>query len=102
MSLVLAAAFALSVASSASAAVVPSISTLPVSQNVLTLNQKVARPSWKADAIRSITRQGVDASKQYTAVLAGGYQDEEYLTNITIGGQEFIVIVGKYDRSMLM
>lgn len=93
MSLVLAAAFALGVASSASAAVVPSISTLPVSQNVLTLNQKVARPSWKADAFRSVTRKGLASSKSYTDVLAGGAQDEEYLTNITIGGQNFIVIV---------
>lgn len=69
--------------------------TLPKAEFVLPLSQKVARPSDKAKALRHITRKKKHPSADPpTAIVAGSGQDEEYITDITIGGQTFKTIIG--------
>ena len=63
---------------------------LPAAPFVGTLTQKVPRSSHKKQALRELRRR---ASGGDTAVVAGSDDDEEYLTAITIGGQDFQVIV---------
>ncbi|KAI0315206.1 acid protease [Amylostereum chailletii] len=61
---------------------------------VLNLSQKVARPSDKAKALRHIAKKSPKhRAHTDTAVVFGTAGDEEYSTNITIGGQSFSVIV---------
>jgi hypothetical protein len=91
-SLTAVAVLAISTVSTASAAAVPAARSSE--GHVLTLTQKVARPPAKASAIRDLTRKGGKGIKSHTATLAGADQDEEYLTNVTIGGQHFSLIVG--------
>eukprot|EP00918_Siedleckia_nematoides_P001398 GHVU01003330.1.p1 GENE.GHVU01003330.1~~GHVU01003330.1.p1 ORF type:complete len:125 (+),score=5.83 GHVU01003330.1:129-503(+) len=73
------------------AAIAPHI---PVAEYVLPLAAKAPRPGYKKaamDTLRGRSQQG--SSSVPTAVLAGSDFDEEYLTNITVGGQKFTVIV---------
>ncbi|KAF7977109.1 hypothetical protein HWV62_4709 [Athelia sp. TMB] len=62
---------------------------LPQAQFSLPLSGKTTRSKGKQDALLTLRKR----SSSYTAVLAGGDEDQEYLTDITIGGQDFKVIV---------
>ncbi|KAF7971938.1 hypothetical protein HWV62_19387 [Athelia sp. TMB] len=61
---------------------------LPRAQYLLPLTGKAPRSKAKKAALSALTK-----TSSYTAVLAGSYYDQEYLTDITIGGQAFKVIV---------
>ena len=69
-------------------------SPLPVAPFVANLTQKVSRPSDKASALRHIAKKGRGSTLPDTATVFGTGQDEEYAVNITIGGQDFAVIIG--------
>lgn len=62
---------------------------LPQAQYSLPLSGKTTRPKAKQDALQNLHKR----SSNYTAVIAGGQEDQVYLTDITIGGQDFKVIV---------
>jgi hypothetical protein len=62
---------------------------LPEAHHTLNLAAKVPRPAGKAAALRSLSR-----AKRFTAPMAGSDGDEEYLVNVTIGGQDFSLIIG--------
>lgn len=62
---------------------------LPQAQYFLPLSGKTTRSKAKQDALQALRKR----SSNYTAVVAGGAKDQEYLTDITIGGQQFKVIV---------
>jgi hypothetical protein len=62
---------------------------LPSAQYSIPLTSKVARPAYK-QAYTNALRGGRTVK---TAVLAGSGGDSEYLTDITVGGQKFKVIV---------
>lgn len=61
---------------------------IPSAQHTLNLAAKVPRPAGKADALRTLSR-----AKRFTSSLAGSDGDEEYLVNVTIGGQDFSLII---------
>lgn len=62
---------------------------LPSAQYSVPLSQKVPRPRAKKAALRALRQRAAN----FTDVLAGSSSDQEYLTDITIGGQVFKVIV---------
>lgn len=64
--------------------------TLPQAEFAVNLTAKVPKSAHKKALLRGL--RGV-ASKTPTATLAGSDQDEEYLTDIIVGGQKFKVIV---------
>lgn len=64
---------------------------LPPAQFSVALAAKVPRSTYK-NSMRSAVL-GRWKPSNYTGVLAGSSDDEEYLINITIGGQNFQVIV---------
>jgi predicted aspartyl protease len=59
---------------------------IPTAEYSVSLSEKVPRSTVKKNALRAVT-------KAKTASLFGSDDDEEYLTDITIGGQTFKVIV---------
>lgn len=65
---------------------------IPAAKFYVPLTGKVSRPAYKKHLLDALRNQGFKSSN-YTAVLAGSISDNEYLTDITIGGQEFKVIV---------
>jgi hypothetical protein len=65
---------------------------IPTAEFYVPLTGKVARSAYKKHFLNTLRNQ-VSKSFNYTAVLAGSMTDKEYLTDITIGGQEFKVIV---------
>ena len=62
---------------------------LPEADIVVNLTEKVPRPSFKKEMLRSLRGGGRDT----TGSIAGSADDEEYLTDITVGGQHFKAIV---------
>ena len=62
---------------------------LPQAPFTMPFSGKIARSKGKQDALRPVRKR----SSSYTSVLAGGISDQEYLTDITIGGQDFKVEV---------
>jgi predicted aspartyl protease len=72
------------------------VETLPAADFAVSLTAKTPRSTRKKEMLRAL--RGSKSSKASTASLAGSDQDEEYLTDITIGGQSFKVIVdtGRY------
>lgn len=62
---------------------------LPQAQFTMSFSGRIARSKGKQEALRTMRKR----SSSYTTVLAGGLSDQEYLTDITIGGQEFKVEV---------
>src|ERR1700691_5623119 len=61
----------------------------PAAQFSVPLTKKVPRPMYKKNLLKALRGR----ASSPTAVLAGSDDDAEYLTNITIGGQNFKVIV---------
>lgn len=68
--------------------VVVSNSPIPQASFVTDLSRKVPRRAVKKQALRELRRA---ASK--TAVVIGTDDDEEYATAVTVGGQQFEVII---------
>lgn len=64
---------------------------LPQAQFSVALAAKTPRSTYKNNMREAVLKKG--KASNYTGVLAGSDDDEEYLTNITIGGQTFQVIV---------
>ncbi|KAF7971953.1 hypothetical protein HWV62_19417 [Athelia sp. TMB] len=62
---------------------------LPQAQFTMPFSGRIARSKSKQEALRSARNR----SSSYTTVLAGGLSDQEYLTDISIGGQDFKVLV---------
>ncbi|KZP04844.1 acid protease [Athelia psychrophila] len=62
---------------------------LPSAQYSLPLTGKAPRSKAKKAALSALRKNATS----FTAVLAGGDYDEEYMTDITVGGQAFKVIV---------
>ena len=60
---------------------------LPPAQFSIPLAEKAPRPTYKKNLLKALCGRGP------TAVLAGSANDTEYVTDITIGGQKFKVIV---------
>ncbi|KAF7977088.1 hypothetical protein HWV62_4667 [Athelia sp. TMB] len=69
---------------------------LPQAQFTMPFSGKIARPRGKQEILHTVRKR----SSSYTAVLAGGLSDQEYLTDITIGGQEFKVEVDTGSSNM--
>ncbi|KAJ7741739.1 aspartic peptidase domain-containing protein [Mycena olivaceomarginata] len=68
-------------------------SVLPAASYSVAFSKKVPRRKAKADALSAL-RGGVVSRHAHTAVpLAGSNLDTDYLVNITIGGQNFSVII---------
>lgn len=63
---------------------------LPIAPFASTLTQKVPRSQHKAEALRQLQKR---ANRAKIATVAGSDGDEEYLTDITIGGQKFQAII---------
>ncbi|KZP11138.1 acid protease [Athelia psychrophila] len=63
---------------------------LPQAQYSLPLTGKTTRSKAKQAALQTLRRR---SSNYTTAILAGSGKDQEYLTDITVGGQKFKVIV---------
>lgn len=68
------------------------LENLPAAQYSTTLSQKVRRPSSKKN-MRSYLLKSLATGSSYHAQLDGAGDDAEYVTEITIGGQNFKVIV---------
>lgn len=66
---------------------------LPKAQHSVALTQKVPRSTHKKDMLKALRHGARSSTNNFTAVVAGSDDDEEYLANITIGGQNFSVIV---------
>ena len=64
---------------------------LPPAQFSVALSAKTSRPTYKNSMRSAVLKRG--NASNYTAILAGSSDDNEYLTNIMIGGQTFQVIV---------
>lgn len=64
--------------------------TIPSAQFYVSLTEKVSRPAYKKNMLKALGRS---TASNYTGDLAGSVNDSEYLTDITIGGQTFKVIV---------
>jgi len=64
---------------------------IPAAQFSVALTDKISRQGHKKSPLDGLRRQGFLNSP--TAVLAGTYSDAQYLTDITIGGQNFKVVV---------
>lgn len=64
---------------------------LPPAQYAIPLAQKVPRHPYKTNIRNAVLKHKKAAN--YTGILAGSDDDEEYLTDITIGEQNFTVIV---------
>lgn len=67
---------------------------LPVAENAHPLVGAVPRSASKKDALRNAS------GMKGQAIVSGGDGDQEYLTNITVGGQPFTVVIdtGRYVR----
>lgn len=76
------------VALCASSALAKTADVIPKAEHTLKLAAKVPRPAGKAAALRTLSR-----AKRFTAPVAGSEGDEEYLVNVTIGGQDFSLIM---------
>ncbi|KAJ7777209.1 aspartic peptidase domain-containing protein [Mycena metata] len=74
--------------STAPRSIVPAV--IPPAEFVVPITGKSPRRQTKKDALSALRSH---ASKNNTAVLAGADLDQEYLTDITIGGQTFTAIV---------
>ncbi|KIM83061.1 hypothetical protein PILCRDRAFT_819851 [Piloderma croceum F 1598] len=61
---------------------------LPAAQFFVPLTEKVPRQTYKKKLLEAL-RTGLST----TAVLAGSANDNQYLTNVTVGGENFTVIV---------
>lgn len=66
------------------------IKMLPAAQFSTPLIDKIPRRAFKR---RMLTRASIAEPSNYTSILQGGSLDSEYLAEITIGGQNFKVIV---------
>jgi len=64
--------------------------TIPAAQYSVSFTEKVARSAYKKDLFNALSGSN---ALNYSAVLDGSNSDNEYLTDITIGGQNFKVIV---------
>jgi hypothetical protein len=74
-----------------------STSFLPVAEHVVSFTAKAPRRAHKKDALRSLRKgKGAGSAANYTDVLNGSDEDQEYLTAITIGGQSERIFV--YDH----
>lgn len=71
---------------------------LPEAPFVVSLTDKVPRPSFKKRALRELRSNAHTPVGDPTATVFGSDDDEEYLTDITVGGQSFKAIVdtGRY------
>jgi hypothetical protein len=76
-----------SLASSSDAVVTEPI---PEAQFVVTLSDKVSRAASKINALNHLSQRAMPK----VGTLAGSFQDEEYITNVTFGNQAFTAIVG--------
>jgi hypothetical protein len=65
---------------------------IPTAQFSAPLTDKVSRRTHKKDILKMLRQFSVGASN-YTSPLEGGSIDTEYLTAITVGGQNFKVVV---------
>lgn len=65
---------------------------LPPAQFFVPLTEKVSRSAHKKELFRALRESG-NGPQSYTATLAGAADDIEYVTDITIGGQNFKVVV---------
>lgn len=65
---------------------------IPKSKFHVPLTGKVPKPAYKKQLLNALRNQGSN-SLNYNAVIAGTDHDDEYVTDITIGGQEFKIIV---------
>ncbi|KAJ7780462.1 acid protease [Mycena olivaceomarginata] len=68
-------------------------SVLPAASYSVALSKKVPRRKAKVDALAAL-RGGVVSRNAYTTVpLAGSNMDTDYLVNVTIGGQNFSLVI---------
>lgn len=65
---------------------------IPPAEFYVPLTGKVARPAFKSQFLSALRHQG-SGSSSHTTILAGAAGDSEYVSDITIGGQQFKVIV---------
>lgn len=65
---------------------------IPKAKFYVPLTGKTPKHAYKKQLLNALRDQGSKPSN-YTAVVAGSNQDGEYLTDITIGGQKFKIIV---------
>ena len=64
---------------------------LPSAQFSAALSAKTSRSAYKNNMRSAVLKRG--KASDFTAILAGSNNDNEYLTDIMIGGQTFQVIV---------
>jgi hypothetical protein len=78
-------------------AIRPDVS-LPEADVALPISGKVPRSAARA-GLRHSLRQHVTA-RDYVASLAGGYADQEYIVNVTVGGRTFPMVLdtGRYAK----
>ncbi|KAI0034703.1 acid protease [Vararia minispora EC-137] len=69
----------------------PPSASLKAADYSLALTRTVARPKSKREALRHLSKRVVAAND--IAIIAGSDLDEEYITNITFGNQNFTAIV---------
>ncbi|KAF5368298.1 hypothetical protein D9757_010525 [Collybiopsis confluens] len=66
---------------------------IPPAQFSVSISGTAPRSNAKKELLKALRSSSASAARDFTSPIAGSDFDEEYLTNLTIGGQDFALIV---------